>query len=643
MVKPTLVAAVLAFSCARAPEEHLPPVSAPGPQGVASSAAPFEATELALPEKAVPARTEGWQRGYRYDYRAKVENRVSFGRSTGNADFDLFADVALTPIEASAERVVLALQVANPRFVSRDVAAQAELDRVSVELVRPCFVTLERGLVREARLAAGLSAMAAGVCRGLAAALQFSAPRGGRKAWSSDEYDATGRYDASYETKAANLFAKRKLRYSKLLTGSVSSQHETPEMLPHVRASQGEIEIARGGRPLRVHLVDELDAAHTQLQMQSRIAVTLVAGVETPVEGDGAELRATRASLQPLLASEAYQAPIDRAALDLARRDGKTFAELVSGVDQLALADQSSGAGDDSGSQRLQEDGRLLIGLAATFRQEPGTVAAALDHIRASAPGAQTLISALASSGTPAAQEALAELIRAPGEDPQARHSVVLALTRTPTPSAGSVALLETLLEDPTSGSQALYGLGTFSRRFRDAGDHEAAARIGELLLKRLARADSEFALSRTLRALSNAGYAPALPALRRLLDDAREQVRVDAVTALRLLTTAEADELIGTKLKLDPSKEVRRAAVAAAAVRAPTKVLSSALEQASKDRDTHVRYRATALMVSWLSKQPSLRRTLGNIAARDPEPQVRAAAKLGLEAARSKPVQRGG
>lgn len=133
------------------------------------------------------------------------------------------------------------------------------------------------------------------------------------------------------------------------------------------------------------------------------------------------------------------------------------------------------------------------------------------------------------------------------------------------------------------------------------------------------------------MRAISNSGYAQALPKVRAFLTDDREGVRVDAIRALRSMQDDEVDGIIAGRLEADPSVQVRTMAIEIAQTRQPTDVVVRALRGAAQVTEAHARYRATELMAHWLPERPELRAPLEAIAKNDGEAQIRQLAQAAL------------
>jgi hypothetical protein len=192
--------------------------------------------------------------------------------------------------------------------------------------------------------------------------------------------------------------------------------------------------------------------------------------------------------------------------------------------------------------------------------------------------------------------------------------------------------LKATLSGDPFN-AQALYGLGTYSRRLRDSGQTERANEIGEFLLDRFKLIKGPSQLMALLGAITNSGYAPALARITTYLaPEQPEAVRVAAVRALQSMHTPEVDEILASRVESDGSSEVRISAMDAAKVREPTDVLARALGMAvTRAQDARVRYRAVEVIAAWMPTRSELRGTLEQVAETDTEERVRNRAKAAL------------
>lgn len=592
-----------------------------------SSAAPA----VRSPSEAAPT----WKVRTRYGYELKMTTRIILDQQAPLFDFDLAAMVELVPLAVEGDTVSLSLALKEARFASRVPGSQPEFDVMSASLGRPYAFVLEAGKVREVYVPNDVHPIVAGVFRTLSASLQFvKQPRA--RAWSAVEHDTTGQYTAEYSaTSEPGFWHKRKTRYTSALlaVGQPAAVSVTPEVV----VSSGDVRFAPDGHLASLDLRDELILKAAQSPLRSAVAVSLHGSQVGPAPETLPNWEAITRGARRLGADQPYQLEPSTGAIDDAKIAGLGFVEIVERLEKLEGEAKSALAGAETSDQRsaaqkaiAEKDSRLFLALGATLRKRPETIALTLKRIRQDSPARQVFIDALGSADTPGAQRALVELI-APSADTRLRTSALIALSRTPHPTEESVRALLGLVGDEQVGTQARYGLGTYCRRFREAGDTAQATKLGKFLVARLSADNSELHLVESLRALSNAGFEPALPAIVRYIDDSREPVRVEAVRALRLIESDQVDELLASTLEQDPVKAVRLAAIESMGSRAPSERLERALRASTEASDAHVRYRAIELSIRWLPKRPSLRETITRVAQNDQEPQVRKLAGAAL------------
>jgi hypothetical protein len=575
----------------------------------------------------------GWQVGRRYGYRMTLESKVGFGGEVAT-EFEVSGELRLTCTSSSAEVTTLRAVIIAPRVASRSAAQQPQLEQALRGLDSPVIITLKNGMVSDQRFALGMKASAVGTHRTLAAALQLAPPLGQSQRWQARERDTTGEYLAEYR-REAGLVRKQKLRYLSLLVPAADQERLPAALLPQIISSRVELRTSDDGRrPLVVELQEELALRQLQAPMSAINRVSLQWIRE---EAGGEEDEQQPEQMVVLRPDEAYSDPALPNTLDEARIGGKSFETISAELDELsrqAPLEPATDTGDDSRREQAMRLQHSIIALAATFRQQPRTIEHALAKIRAGAPNRDALLDGLAASGSDQSQLALIQLLDSPNLDRERRHAAAFALSRTPKPGPAAIQALTAQLDDEFLGTQALYGLGTFCRLLRESGDGQASQALGELLMRRLAAAEGEQAITRSLRAISNSGFAPALGLVKPLLDDAREAVRADALEAIRLMDSSEVDGLIATRLSADVSAKVQMGALSAIKARKPTAALAQALSGAARATDTHVRYRATELAASWLEHRPELRRLLERVARQDGEEKIRRLASSALSGA---------
>jgi hypothetical protein len=618
MKKSTLTRVVVAIAmitgCVRSSGE-------PGADAQASSTA----TAAADPPPLDP-RTRGWDLGRTYGYRLKLTSVVNMGGSDAAFDFDLMGVVRIAAMTVTPESATLYATIADVKAVSRVPGSQNQFDKVASQVQQGgCFFTLSGGRLSELRVPQGALPTVVAVYRHVAAALQFARPGRESVHYTAEEYDTTGKYVADYELDpASHVWQKKKQKYLSLLTPTLQQGNIPARIVPEVVVSKGAIQLLADGRPGLIQMHEELVIQGAQLPLRSTNELSLEGAASEPAPQVAPDWPALLAATSRLAADEPYlTAGMDRS-LEDQRIGGLTFEQALEGLEQSA---KSNAAVDPAGQAALSQESKLFIALAAILRTQPGKIPLVIQKIRAKAPGYRTLIDVLASASSPEAQRALVKLMNAKTTDDEVRSEVIASLTRTPNPDPVSIAAFRALLAADPSSTRALYGLGTYSRRLRDAGKANEARELGELLLAQLALAPSAGAVADVLRAIANSGYAGALPKVTQHLTSPDEEIRVAAVRALQAMQNPKIDQLIATRLETDSSRLVRLSAVEAAKLRHPSDALARALAASatSPEADAHVRYAAVQLMISWMQQgRAELRSTLEKVSHDDQEQRIR-------------------
>ncbi len=607
-------AAVVAGSAFLYPTDKAsPPAASPLASGSKPQAPPLD------------ARTHGWQAQKLYSYGLKLTTVMTLGQGNPSFDFDVLGALEVEAVSVTEQSATLYAVVRDPEFVSRIPAAQAELDQLAAELARDgFFFELKGGLLSELRVAQNGSPLAVNMQRTLAAALQVARPASEATSYEAEEYDTTGRYQASYAQGNDGFLQKKKLRYTELLGPKSVGRAGSLRVVPRVQSSEIQIKLTADGRPERVRLAESiaLDAAQTPVASTTTLALDPRGVSSAPASDRGALYAASFV----IAAGDAY-GKVATEALDRSRIGTLTFEQIVPRLEQLAKDQRAEAKGKTPGAAEERanpEESKLFIALAAIFRQQPETVPLAVSKIRSGSPISGALVDALGSASSPESQRALIALLNAKDTKPELKSRVSTVLGRTAAPTEEAVAALQEILVKKPWNRNALFGLGTLSRHLRDAGEMERAARLGDLLVAKLDRATDPSTLVTSLRAIANSGYAPALPKVVLYLKDSREQIRVDAVRALQSMKDPKADELIAAQMHTD-SPAVCTSAIQAAEVRVPTDTLVRGVRDAARSApDPHVRYRAIEVMLRWLAQRPELRGELVKLSSSDQEPRIR-------------------
>jgi HEAT repeat protein len=531
---------------------------------------------------------------------------------------------------------VLAYRLRHPEV---RLAADGELalDRAKAlraELARTHFAEVDRrGRVIAARLDPRLGGLPSSLVRTLLAATQVVLPEGDRPdSWEAEEDDPNGTYLAHYEAdpgRGVRTLRKTRLRYRP--TESSDPVHEFTAPLV-VRPSGGLTARfdARAG-----HLVSVEGTESTTLLVRDRVVARSETTVrlklvraETMTEGQEQALRDRRLAAGrttvgvPLSAGESEQA-----------REGLTHrTELGDSTAEGLLADLARA---ERGDKEVDET-RLVLKLTALAYLHPeqsGALARSLADARSESVTMRVLSQALAESGRPEAQSALAGVLRARDRDLPALLFLIPALGMAKAPTQEAERALARLASDDREEvrSTARLALGVMARSLarRDPARADAIVRWA---LDGLGKARSADERRQLLLVLGNAGSPRARPALRKHLSAPEPEVRAAAVGALRWLGGAEAESALCRALTADPDDSVRLEAAAAFELRRMTESALSAHAKALADESPTVRLAVLKNLARGRRTSPKAEALLKKAAESDAVEDVRKAAAELLE-----------
>jgi len=235
---------------------------------------------------------------------------------------------------------------------------------------------------------------------------------------------------------------------------------------------------------------------------------------------------------------------------------------------------------------------RVFVEMRTQIRANPALIKK-LEAMLATAdrdkPLASLAVGALAAAGTADAQAALVRLVDRRKGDVAFLELLVptMGFTTRPTPELeGALRRLASSDAPDEVRGMAHLALGTTVSRLQ-TDDPARARRIIDAYDAKLARAASSDELGTYLSVLGNAGTADAAKVVARYVGDERGEVRAEALRALRLVPTDEAQAQLTAALRGDDDGSVRASAARALSYRPPTAALAKAEAEAlATERD---------------------------------------------------------
>jgi hypothetical protein len=605
----------------------------------------------ALRYRFVPGRRLVYQLEY-FSAAAVDLNGLSAGQAVAGTGLSRSAHVAVegelavSLLEADGPQVRLAYRLARPT-VRVAVDGQRELalgEALEADLQRPLFAQADRsGRIASVRLSPAQVSVSSSFSRALLAASQVVLPGAtadGPSRWEAEEDDLHGTAVVRYRAVAGRTgwdgplrtLRKAKARYLRPPGANaedgapgVALEHRPEGELEATVDVQGQHLVALKGTEVTTALAQDRTVGRTETTLRLRLL-----RCEAATAAEVQELEAEAAARAGLSPPVPLSAPPDAEAAEAAVQQ----AELGKATLETLLAELAKA---EAGAPAALGETALYLKFQALVYLRP-EVSAELGRRLASAPAGglvlRVLGPALANSGRPEAQAALAEVVRARRHDGPALAELLpaLGLAKAPTPVLEAALFELAAAGSGDSRATAELALGTLARGLAGWAPARADG-IVRWAVGRLEGARSPGERRQLLLVLGNAGAAQAWPAVRRHLSAAEPEVRGGAVTALRWLKGPEVEAALCGALTADADAGVRLEAARALGVRRMTAAALAAHAAALRaDGSASVRLAVLRNLGRARAALPGAAELVREAAAKGPDREVRAAAAELLE-----------
>ncbi len=537
--------------------------------------------------------------------------------------FRLEARLRATVVSKEGSQTKIALALENVHFEVPE-GQQGQFEQLAPELRGPFFVTYDNGSISKEELANGTSNYAASILRTLGASLQFGPTSDRGEPWTASESDGTGRYQIRYQPVKERRYRREKKEYSPLELPRTQGQ-PIRKIQPTIAKSSGELSLDDGHISKVTYDEDvTLSAGKADVSSNTKLTLTLV------------ERRASAPRIEPLESTVVLQPGAPYGSASPEDLDSKRIGTFTYETALQTLATEAKEKAARTINGKVMPGGPpanrgAFIAMTAILRTQSDKLKLAEAEVKKNVEVSSVMADALASAGTPAAQETLASLLAAPVE---VKKTAATSLIRVSEPTVASEEAVRSLCNDTKFLSFCLYGLGTYARKLREAGAGERAQSIGTELLDRLKIAKSEDEKEIVLRGLANAAEPRALPLVKPLLVDESVRMRQAAVDAIRLVPGSEVDAILSERLKSDNAVSVRSAVLSSAMVREASPLIRKSIGDAAiSDSNSGIRKKSLKLLVRWLPTSPEVLPIIKKVAAEDQNEAVKRLAKEALAA----------
>ncbi|MBN2526963.1 MAG: hypothetical protein JXR76_11270 [Deltaproteobacteria bacterium] len=549
-----------------------------------------------------------WQVGYDYRYTTSFSSGLFIETSEApSMGFQLTGTWKVTPIEASGTSLMLHVRFENTLYKmtmeTNAPATQVEDAEKAAgrNLSIPYFISLNaNGRVTDIRLGADATHVTQSLLKSFSGMIQFVAPGGPPQGtWETRESDATGEYRASYESKKADSFVKKKLSY--LRVGARATQNDfqdrnaaTITLSANVLASQFAFDFAGNGPMTTLIGKEKIEVKGSDVfssgRSDSSLSMTLhKVSLSDMSDGKRAGLISKARSLEAIALDSPPSRKTRRKIIDEQKIAGMDFKTILQVYDE------------NPGQSRAERDKRYraFLGLEALLRQNPDAVNSAVDYIGKGGPHTADMIRALGYAGSETSQQALIDMFNPISQDIKAQRTIFGVMHNADDPSAANVAFHKKYLTDKTFGDIAQLGLGAMVKNLRSSGERgDMAEDALDALIEVLETAESEEKILLALKALSNSGHPRLLELTRPYLRSRNIEIRKTAIDTLRLIPGGEIDLMIIDVALTDPNIYVREKAVFVLGERQISPLIVSGIERILKQEPKpRVQYAAVGVL----------------------------------------------
>lgn len=571
--------------------------------------------------------------------RGKLDLKLTVRVGEGKAqEMELSGELRTTPVDSHDGVVEVAYEIVNARanLQANDGLPAEESRKAELELAdrlgrrfyvrhRPdgaaLAISFDRGyevsMANVLRTIVGMSQLVQGAG---SAPTSTSAPA----TWTMIEQDANGQYLASY-TRDAGRLSKRKLRY---ITDADANQGGSPgnATVPIPKLLEANFELTPDARG-RIR----------EMQGHERINLSLPAAHLT-VETD-AELRLSQSTQAPMAAllgdyqrrkDQILTQPIQGASGDPSVQRGLNDRKVLGRLTLEQLWSELLSVSDPKNSSQNADTVRRF---QALFRLQESSIAEIVKRLTSISPEhAKIVVDALSLSGTDATQDALASIACDEHLARLPRSYALRYLAHQENPTAAAVAGAERLLDDADAERRqmARFAYGTLAAKMASRHPSQAET-MARTLLWRLPSAASDDERSDLFLALGNTANPIAYETLRQASAEGSLLLRATALQAIGHINDPRVVALLEEALH-NKEQALRMAALDGIARREVGPFLPALVKVAKTDESPYVRSAAIDRLASALDTAPSLRAVLTDLASKDTNAKVRAAAARALD-----------
>lgn len=535
----------------------------------------------------VPAAAEAFE----VSLALRFEARPASGEPPSVQDFSLNGKWSTSIVERDARTTRRVGQLSAIQATPANIAAPAVLGV-------PVYADYDQeGRITQVHLPPGLTGVSRSVIASLWAAGQMVRPAGGADEWTTLEPDATGVAQMKYKCVEAGC-TKQRLAYKR----PSGLKRGAPDTTPKVLSSRIGVDL-QGGRLLAIAQDEWISVSPPGLEITAGLKVTMKRS-SSPAVALAGPIPAE------FIASDLWTTPKALAA---------PSGPVASIAGRLKALEGHITAGHESARADAEN------ALVQLFRGDGRTIDEAVQWIKRGGPASGAIVGAMVRSGTQEAEAGVRQVIPDRTIPMEARERALQGLALWPSPQAETVAAVRGEIDDsnPAWRKAALYTYGANAGHLGQS-DQARAERIVEELGGRLNNAQTSEERQIHTAALGNTASPAALQWLSEAAKASAIDERANAIRALRLIHTVEAQQIIAQALTTDPAAEVRAAALFAIEAQPLLPFLQALRHLCEREQEASLRTSAVHILGKGLAETPEADLLLEYVATHDAEPEVR-------------------
>jgi len=564
--------------------------------------------------KKLPGPQLNWKAGTVAVFEVQLDMATASTTSPLPQEMRVLGRLALRS-EPRAEGLRLVAQLFQVRVLDHKGNTIDEAGVLVGELEQPFGAEYKDGLIARYRQPRATTFSSVGIRRQILAAFQLAqADKEGVRF----EWDGTGKSEVHYKpqsgaTSTEGTWSWNKKRYLEvLMTQSGSAKNDRYKLLPEMKRGEGTL-LLKAGEP-------------TEIQRNERIEVEVSEGLRMSVT-TALSLKRVQGSKQSpptwqTLTKSTRPVPVGRSE---PIKDTRLVDSVKRGT--LKMEEALKLITGPTSPENMAEKSVASRAIVSMLRSEPTTVSVFLKRLSQGDKASLALLDLLGSASTPRAIDILSEMALNKKLETTVRLRAATGLIRAQWPNEKSLDTVIVLSREPKFREHGLLGVGTFIRRWRQAGEREWLKKGVEFLRKEFDASVAKDDPVPALLGIANSGSALFFDDVLPLQSHPKKGVRDAAIQAIRLMKDKRVEPRLRELLARKKAEDLRSALHAISRIKPKDHATILAAITLVKHTNADVRREAVLALKTWEPDWPEVTPVLKEVRAKETDKRVLQAA----------------